>query len=346
MGIILSSIYCAVFMTVGGVVASLIFSDMRPLQRIWLGGVAGLILLMILPALCSLVFGFTLFSQYAALLIALLLGGLCLFIYKRKRVTLCSALWKEELYCLVLLPLFVLGIYLFSSHTIIERSGALYVGQSTFGDLAMHLGFITSIAEQGTFPPEYSILPGVAVGYPFLCNSLSGTFYLLGAPLRFSVLLPSIVAYALVLMGIWFFFESWLKKRSAVILACLLFLVGGGFGFVYFFDGLRENPENLTRAFTAFYNTPTNFTEHGLRWVNPIADMLIPQRATLFGWTLLFPALFLLRRAVFDNRSPRRRAVRLQRAQIPRLPLQPRRFGSGRDGCAGQHGIDVEPMDG
>ena len=29
-------------------------------------------------------------------------------------------------------------------------------------------------------------------------------------------------------------------------------------------------------------------------WVNPIVDLLIPQRATLFGWCVLFAALGML----------------------------------------------------
>ena len=48
--------------------------------------------------------------------------------------------------------------------------------------------------------------------------------------------------------------------------------------------------------------TPTNYTAENIRWVNVIADMMLPQRATLFGWTLLFPALYLLTRAVFHHR--------------------------------------------
>jgi hypothetical protein len=55
--------------------------------------------------------------------------------------------------------------------------------------------------------------------------------------------------------------------------------------------------------FNAFYETPTNFVPNGLRWVNPIADMMIPQRALLFGWSLLFPCLFLLHRAAIKRET-------------------------------------------
>ncbi len=34
--------------------------------------------------------------------------------------------------------------------------------------------------------------------------------------------------------------------------------------------------------------------EKNIEWVNPIVDLLIPQRATLFGWCVLLPALYLV----------------------------------------------------
>ena len=35
--------------------------------------------------------------------------------------------------------------------------------------------------------------------------------------------------------------------------------------------------------------------------VNVLVDMMLPQRATLFGWAVLFPALYLLCRAVYQG---------------------------------------------
>ena len=68
-------------------------------------------------------------------------------------------------------------------------------------------------------------------------------------------------------------------------------------------DRWRTEPQNFLRIFSEFYQTPTNLTAEGnIRWVNVIADMLLPQRATLFGWALLFPTLTVLYKAVFENR--------------------------------------------
>lgn len=297
---LLSVAYLAAFLAAGISVSRLLFSGERPIVRIWFGFAFGLVMLLWLPALWAFILEFTLTAQLLALCTAIGIGVCCYTISKTR--TSRKSRWLEESPLLfTLLPLFVIGVVLLSSHTIVNRQGALWVGQSTFGDLAMHLGFITSIAEQGTFPPMYSICPDTAVGYPFLSDSISSTFYLLGADLRFATLLPAMVAYGMVLLGVYLFFERWLSEKSQACFATLLFFVGGGFGFAYFLDLAQFQPDRLSSLFTAFYETPTNDPSYGLRWVNPIADMLIPQRATLFGWALLFPCLYLLYRGAFEK---------------------------------------------
>ena len=300
---VLSVLYLLIFAASGVCVSRAVFYGERPLRRLWLGLTFGLLMLLWLPGLFSLFLGFTLLSQMLALVLACGVG-VFFYLQGRRRERLCSR-WAAELPALLLIvPLFLFCLYLLGTHTIQPRGdGALWVGQSTYGDLAMHLGFISSIAVQGTFPPMYSICPDKLVGYPFLSSSIGATFYLFGTSLRFATMLTAGYALLLVLLGVYFFFEAWLKTKSKAIFSTLLFFVGGGFGFWYFFDLTKANPGNFTRAFTAFYETPTNLVGSGMRWVNPIADMLIPQRALLFGWALLFPCLFLLYKAAMEKEA-------------------------------------------
>jgi hypothetical protein len=46
--------------------------------------------------------------------------------------------------------------------------------------------------------------------------------------------------------------------------------------------------------FNGFYRTPTNVPELNLRWVNVICDMMVPQRTSLMGWSVLIPCMFVL----------------------------------------------------
>ncbi|MCR5808941.1 MAG: hypothetical protein K6G56_05210 [Clostridiales bacterium] len=329
---ILSFLYAALFALSGVMAARLLFPKDRLVKQLLFGLTLGLVMLLWLPVLPSFIFGFTLASQVIALVIAVGVGVLCAVFGKDRAVT-GSFKWKTERpLLLTCVPLVLIGVILMCNHYITNASdGSLHVGQCTYGDLCMHLGFITSISVQKTFPPMYSILPDTALGYPFLCDSVSSTFYTLGSTLRFATILPAVYAHIVTVLGVYLLFEDWFKRDSAAVLGTWLFFVGGGFGFAYFFDNaktfagldsgnawsnwLKEtmniyatvpdgSPLDMGKLLMeGWYKTPTNFVDNGLRWVNSIADMIIPQRATLFGWALLFPALQLLRRAVFEKET-------------------------------------------
>jgi len=88
-------------------------------------------------------------------------------------------------------------------------------------------------------------------------------------------------------------------RKSMLVLA--LFFLNGGLGFFYFINWSETQAYQFSDIFTGFYTTPTNLIEENVRWVNVIADMFLPQRATLFGYAVLFPVLWLLYRAVFGE---------------------------------------------
>ena len=194
---------------------------------------------------------------------------------------------------------FCLFCYCLYTHTIVGNAdGSMHTGQSTYGDMNMHFSFITSIANQQTFPPEYSLLPGHKLSYPFLCDSVSSSLYLMGASLRLAYVLPMLGAILQVFMGFYCLIKYWLGRSATALIAWILFFWNGGLGFVYF-----DNAEKIHKIFAEFYMTPTNYLDKNLRWVQVMVDMLIPQRATLFGWAILFPLLAFLFRAIAERKK-------------------------------------------
>lgn len=194
---------------------------------------------------------------------------------------------------------FAFFCYCLYTHTIVGNAdGSMHTGQSTYGDMNMHFSFITSIANQQTFPPEYSLLPGHKLSYPFLCDSVSSSLYLMGASLRLAYVLPMLGAILQVFMGFYCLIKYWLGRSATALIAWILFFWNGGLGFVYF-----DNAEKIHKIFAEFYMTPTNYLDKNLRWVQVIVDMLIPQRATLFGWAILFPLLAFLFRAIAERKK-------------------------------------------
>ena len=283
------------FQAFGQLLARRVFRSLKGFERLLLGSVCGSLAAIWLPIPFSFVWGFTVLSHLFAIAAALI-AAILLVVFDPappcgdKRDT-----WRDHLpFLLLLIPFMALCVALLISHTLQDRGGALYTGQFGWGDMPMHLGFITSIAVQGAFPPEYSILPGERLCYPFLCDSVSSSLYLLGTPLRWAYMIPAFFALAQVFCGFYLLALAVLKKPSSALLAFVFFFLNGGLGMIYF---LRKH--SLRELFLGFYKTPTNLSEKGIRWVNVIADMLLPQRATLFGWAVLFAVLLLLFLAVF-----------------------------------------------
>ncbi len=316
-GNITAVLYFFLYQCFGIILADLFFQKEKPLIRVLIGSVTGSFLLQWLPALTSSVMHFNSGSHMAALLLLTLLTAASIVVYskKKKKLDLMLFHWKDAVSAAgpflrnnaVITVLFVLLAVLFAvllhSHVLLPGESGLETGQCTYGDMNMHLGFITSIAGQGMFPPDYSILPGQRLCYPFLCDSISSSLYLWGCSLKLAYCLPMMIAFLQAMGGFYAFAFAWLKDRAKSVLAWILFFFDGGFGFLYFINVIGDKTHSIQEIFTEFYHTPTNFVDNNIRWTNVVADMMLPQRATLFGWAVLFTILFLLYRANFEKKT-------------------------------------------
>lgn len=271
-----------------------------------LGSVFGTLEFQWMPIIFAFFMDFTVEAHICALVIQVLVfilvilktnGGHGFVNTYKKPIEWKRFLWENPA-SIIIFASFVIFAYCLNTHTILLNSdGSLHTGQATYGDMNMHIGFITSIAKQHTFPPEYSIYPGVKLAYPFLSDSISSSLYLLGASLRVAYIIPMLVAVMQVFGGFYCFIKFWFKKGSVAFVAFILFFYDGGFGFIHFL-----NKVNFSKNFTEFYFTPTSIGDYNYRWAQIIANMLIPQRATLFGWAVLFQLLAFLYYAK-ENRS-------------------------------------------
>ena len=294
------------FLICGVVIADQLFSKKSVLTRLWLGLCAGLLLMMWLPALFAFPLGFTRLANLLGLSVAALAAFLLAWRGRRRlrsRAPFCGDL-SPWLLLALLAPLALLSAYLQYTHVLRTVDGALHVGQSTYGDLCLHLGIATSL-RNAHFPPEYSILPGTPLGYPFLGDSMVTSMLLFGGNLALSFALTGTLMMALVYTGFILFAWELTRRKSAVALAFAFMFINGGLGFLYTFDGALKDPTMLYNVFTGFYNAPTNMPDLNLRWVNVICDMMIPQRTLLCGWTVLLPALYMLVDAIRENNARR-----------------------------------------
>lgn len=288
-----------IFQCCGVCVAQCVLTRESGGARLLIGSAFGSVMLHWFPVLFAFVFDFTITAHICAAALATLVAAVCLCTCKNKQRLniggVLSAFARRKFLWLVLAVAVFFGFLVLKSFNF--KNGRIYSSQATYGDMSMHLSFITSLARQQSFPPQYSLLPGFRLSYPFLSDSISSSLYIFGASLRLSYSLPMLLAGAQVLFGFYLFAARFLKSHGKAAFAWLLFFFNGGFGFVYFINGEKS----LSDLLHGFYQTPTNLVEKNIRWVNVIVDMMLPQRATLFGWAVLFPLLYILYRAVFEG---------------------------------------------
>lgn len=309
------------YIVLGIINAYYILDREKPLRVLWAGGVLGLVFLMWSHVPFSFIFGFSILSHILGFLSILIWTTVffCIkshFVFKSKTIKEIMPKFRmldmeETSMLLLVFAMTLFCVLCLNNHTLNEINGGYFTGQCTYGDMNFHLGIITSIKEQGTFPPDYNIFPGQRLDYYFLSNSISSSLYLFGCNLRMAYMLPMYFAFALTFAGFWHLAYAVLKRSGKAIVAFILFFFNGGFGLMYFLDGLNAgegSDYNFKRIFTQYYETPTNYVNNGerltnIRWTNTIVDMMIPQRATLFGWMVLFFVLYLLYMAVFEDKK-------------------------------------------
>ncbi|MBQ9944354.1 MAG: hypothetical protein IJO67_08320 [Clostridia bacterium] len=310
----LALVYFVLFEGAGVCMAHFLLPRKAVIARVWLGLALGLGLMMWLPALCAFVCGtFGMDAQLLAMAPLMLLTAVCFFCRDKHPASGFSEDDRHLLRTLlfVSLPLTLIGAFLQWTHVLRPVDGTLHTGMTTYGDMFLHLS-IAAGSRNMPFPPEYVILPGEQLNYPFLSDTLSTTFMLLGWDLRAAFMVPGIFMMALTFSGYAVLAHRMAQTKNGAVLAVLLFFLNGGLGFMYLVDmqgvslGSPGNNElqsavglweRIKAVLNGWYQTPANHAEYAtynLRCSNVIVDMMLPQRTTLGGWTLLLPCMYLL----------------------------------------------------
>ena len=142
------------FLLCGVIICDALFSHRSGLVRLWLGLCMGLMLMMWLPVPFAYVLDFTRTAQLPAILSAALLAALATWgkRFIRRGAPLLEGVHTGPgflggmpawLPIVLIVPLVLLSGYLQYTHVLRNVDGALYVGQSTYGDLCLHLGIAT-----------------------------------------------------------------------------------------------------------------------------------------------------------------------------------------------------------
>jgi hypothetical protein len=174
--------------------------------------------------------------------------------------------------------------------------GGLFAGYvNIWGDWAAHLSFAGSFAYGHNFPPEYPIDPGHRLGYPFMIDFFAANLVPLGSGLTSSLVMTSGLLGLAFPAVLYLAAQRFAAGRAAGVIAVFVFLLSGGLGFYQLVADIRHGGVgvllHLPREYTL--NRDLNF-----QWLNPVLAYLVPQRSTLFGFSLALVVLLVLWLAV------------------------------------------------
>ena len=323
-------VYMAFFLLGGMFVTRHWLPRLRPLTRWYVGASLGLMLFMWLPALWANLIAFTVTAHLVATLSLFVLMMFAYLLRDRSPRVRYGAEDQRMLRAIlwVVIPLTAVAAWLMYTHTLRPMAdGTYHVGQSTYGDLSLHLAVATS-AVNAPFPLHNSLMVGATMAYPYLTDTLATSLYMLGMGLSEAMAFTGTLMCAMVFFGFALLTAQLARRRGAVALAvCLLFL-NGGLGFFYTLSGTVQNGtvttawDHLRNVLQGYYQTPTNQPDpNNLRWVNILCDMLIPQRGILGGWTMLLPVFNLLLPPLATRRALQPRAMVLAGLLAGAMPL-------------------------
>lgn len=165
-----------------------------------------------------------------------------------------------------------------------------------WADWSAHFSYASVFAYR---PPSewltsHPLYLGRSFTYPFLADMISGVFMRLNIDAVFAFVVPSVIATLLLITLLYFFYAHVLKSPKQAYVAMLIFLLGGGLGFHYFFKDMAEQGVLNTLFFP-----PKEYTHIGekfIEWINVITGQLLPQRAFLLAIPITLILLFIVYR--------------------------------------------------
>jgi len=190
------------------------------------------------------------------------------------------------------------------SRTIIWKKDGLYVGlTNNYGDLPLHLAYITSFVWGNNIPPQDPSYAGEKLVYPFLADFLSAIFLKLWLNFRDMLFIPGWLLTVAFYGVLYYFTYRLTKKRLAAILSPFIFFFAGGFGFYYFYQDFL----NTSQGFWSFLmHLPRDYTKIeplNYHWITPLTCLNVPQRAYLFGFPITILIFTLLYSGIEHTRS-------------------------------------------
>jgi hypothetical protein len=191
--------------------------------------------------------------------------------------------WKDARH-IIFYGLLVMLLWRVFDRVMFESRGEVFTAfANNLGDLPFHLQVISSFVYGHNFPPEDPTYAGTRFTYPFISDVIAAMFVRCGATLRDSMFVENIVLILALLGALHRWTWELTKDRMASLLAPVLLVFGGGFGWVLFFRDAAHRSDSLLRFLGHLPRDYTLGSNDLWRWGNPLTTLLVTQRSLLLG---------------------------------------------------------------
>jgi hypothetical protein len=191
------------------------------------------------------------------------------------------------------LPTLVIGAFavrwaIFWRDAMTYTSNGLYAGHiNLWGDWPVHLGIVSSFVYGANFPPEHPRFAGHAFAYHYLSDLTAAAQVTLGMDPAGALALHSYVGCVLVAIGLYAFARRFTRDRGAATLTLVLFMLGGGLGWLATAAAMEQSHDILGTISTLAWERHVK-SDLNLQFVNMFFGFLASQRAFLYGLPLAF----------------------------------------------------------
>ena len=266
-------------------------------ERIVFGAVLGAAAVSVATFLPSLLLrDVTSVTVVAGLAIVIVVGAFATFASRKKLAADWldfRAHWKRSLPLAAVFAVCGAWTVHFLHQAYVYTPNGLYAGYvNIWGDWAAHLSYAGSFAYAHNFPPEFPIDPGHHLGYPFMIDFLAADLVPIGLSLTEALTATSGMLGLAFPAVLYLTAARFLGGRAGAAIAVFVFLLSGGLGFVLLAGDLVHGGPST------FAHLPHNYTfetdHYNLQWLNPVLAYLVPQRSTLFGFSLALVLLVIL----------------------------------------------------
>jgi hypothetical protein len=192
-----------------------------------------------------------------------------------------------------LLPTIVIGAFavrwaIFWKDALVYTANGLYAGHvNIWGDWTVHLGIVSSFAYGANFPPTHPRFDGHAFAYHYLSDLTAAAMVPLGMDPAGALALHSYVLCVLVAIGLYAFARRMTRNRLAATLTVVLFVLGGGLGWLATAATIEHSHDVVGTLSTLAWDRHVK-NELNMQFVNMFFAFLASQRAFLYGLPLAF----------------------------------------------------------